>query len=397
MLSGFLAFASLVLVGALSVPATILAIECFVGSLPLRSRVFPKVETDRRPSVAVLVPAHNEESGIVATLAGIRRQLHNQDRLVVVADNCSDRTAELARTEGAEVVERFDTERRGKGFALNAGIRYLEETPPDIVFLVDADCSLGTNALDRLVEMVVATGKPAQSCNLMTAPQGAALTHAVAEFATLVKNYVRPLGLSRLGLPCQATNGLAVPWRQLSLVNIASSNIVEDMKLGLDLAQLGYAAQFCESARVTSQFPQSREGADTQRRRWEGGHIAMMRQQMRSLLLPKTFQNVSRLVLTLDLMVPPLTLLGIVLVVALLMAGILAGINVAVWPLALAFANLSMVVAATAVAWHVHGRTALPARFFYRIPLFVVWKLKLYPRALFGAEGWVRTDRTKGS
>ena len=280
-------FIGLVAAGTLSVPSAVYAIECLVGSLPLQSRDFPRIEKGRRPTVAVLVPAHDEESGIEATLASIRRQLFDRDRLVVIADNCSDRTAELARTAGAEVIERFDRERRGKGFALDAGIRYLRTAPPDIVFLIDADCSLGPDALERLIEVIVATGKPAQSCNLMTAPESAAFTHSVAEFANVVKNSVRPLGLARLGLPCQATTGLAIPWLLLSQVSVASSNRVEDMKLGLDLAQLGYATQFCERAHIDSQFPSSREGTDSQRRRWEGGHLDMIRKEALSLFRPQ--------------------------------------------------------------------------------------------------------------
>ncbi|MGO4440694.1 glycosyltransferase family 2 protein [Rhizobium sp. RAF56] len=385
-------FLGLVAAGALSIPTAVYGIECLVGSLPLQSRSFPKIERSRRPTVAVLVPAHNEESGIEATLASIRRQLLDRDRLVVIADNCSDRTAELARTARAEVIERFDSERRGKGFALDAGIRYLHTAPPDIVFLIDADCSLGADALERLIEVVVATGKPAQSCNLMTAPEGAAFTHAVAEFANVVKNSVRPLGLARLGLPCQATTGLAIPWPLLSQVSVASSNRVEDLKLGLDLAQLGYATRFCEHAHIDSQFPSSKEGTDSQRRRWEGGHLDMIRKEALSLFRP---QKPARLVLTLDLMVPPLTLLAILLIAILIFNSILVAAGASVWPLVIAIANILFVIVATAVAWFAQGRKALPVGILHQIPHYVLWKLSLYPRALFGSDGWTRTDRGK--
>jgi len=398
MASASLAFLTLVAGGILLIPAVIFAVQCLTGSLPLRGRVYPKIERNRRPAVAVLVPAHNEESGIRPTLAAIRRQLLDRDRLIVIADNCSDRTAQIARAEGAEVVERFDTERRGKGFALDAGIRYLRQAPAEIVLLVDADCLLGANAIERLVEMVVATGRPAQSCNLMTAPEGAALTHAVAEFAFLVKNYVRPLGLLRLGLPCQVTGtGIAVPWPLLERVNTASSNRVEDMKLGLDFAEAGRATQFCPEARITSQFPLSKEGADSQRRRWEGGHLGMIRAELRSLLHPRTFRNPARLALTLDLLIPPLTLLAMLLAAVFLAALVLAIATGALWPLAVAATNLLLVAVATVAAWSVHGRKALPAAILYKIPLYVVWKLTLYPRAMIGGDGWVRTDRGKAA
>src|SRR6185436_16232635 len=72
----------------------------------------------RRP-LAVLVPAHNEGSGLLPTIANIQSQLGPGDRLLVVADNCSDDTAAVARQNGAEVVERTDPTRLGKGFALD--------------------------------------------------------------------------------------------------------------------------------------------------------------------------------------------------------------------------------------------------------------------------------------
>jgi cellulose synthase/poly-beta-1,6-N-acetylglucosamine synthase-like glycosyltransferase len=356
------------------------------------------VEAKRRPSVAVLVPAHNEESGIAATLAAISSQLSAGDRLVVVADNCTDRTAQLAKAAGVEVVERFDCERRGKGFALDAGIRHLEKAPPEIVVLIDADCHLGLNALERLAAAVVASGKPVQSRNLMTAPAGAAINHAVAEFAFLVKNHVRPLGLARLGLPCQVTGtGIAIPWGVLGCADVAHANRVEDMKLGLDLARAGHAPRFCEHALVTSQFPCSEEGAGSQRRRWEGGHLGLIRTEMRSLLNPRTFLNVGSLALTLDLMVPPLTLLLFLLLSVLLFTGVLAATGLSILPLAIAATNLALVFLATFAAWLAYGQKALPMHAIGEIPLYVAWKLRLYPRTLFGSarEGWIRTAREK--
>jgi cellulose synthase/poly-beta-1,6-N-acetylglucosamine synthase-like glycosyltransferase len=381
----------------LSVPAIIYAAETLAGSVPLRRRL-PVQSADRRSVVAVLVPAHNEEDGLAVTLASIGGQLREQDRLVVVADNCTDGTAALARAAGAEVVERFDPERRGKGFALDAGIRYLEKSPPDIVLLVDADCHLGPGALESLAAAVAESGRPVQARNLMTAPAGGALNYAVAEFAFLVKNHVRPLGLARLGLPCQITGtGSAIPWRVLRDAHVAHAGRVEDMKLGLDLAAAGHPPRFCEHALVASQFPCSTEGAISQRRRWEGGHLELIRKEMRSLLDPSSFRNLPRLALTLDLMVPPLTLLLVLMASCVAVAGLLALANLSVWPLAIAAANLFLVLLATAVAWLVHGRNALPVRALGVVPFYLLWKMRLWPGTLFGSgrDGWIRTDRTK--
>src|SRR5258706_13105409 len=93
-----------------------------------------------RPPVAVLVPAHNESSGLLPTLADIQSQSLPGDRLLVVADNCLDDTAAVARAGGAEVVERNDPTKWGKGYALDWGVRHLSSNPPEIIMIVDADC-----------------------------------------------------------------------------------------------------------------------------------------------------------------------------------------------------------------------------------------------------------------
>src|SRR6185312_16414635 len=106
------------------------------------------------------------------------------------------------------------------------------------------------------------------------------------EFAWLVKNYVRPAGLFVLGLPCQLVGtGMAFPWNIIRSTALATSEIVEDLKLGLDLASVGSAARFCPSARVTSTFPVSNDGSENQRERWENGYIRVIVSSGLQLLL----------------------------------------------------------------------------------------------------------------
>ena len=70
-------------------------------------------ESPFTPPISLLVPAHNEEDGIGRTVRAVLPQLQAGDRLVVIADNCSDRTAETARSLGATVMERQDLVKRG--------------------------------------------------------------------------------------------------------------------------------------------------------------------------------------------------------------------------------------------------------------------------------------------
>src|SRR5277367_685875 len=88
-----------IIAGAVAIPAAVFCLEIW-GSL-LRREVAPSSTHERRPRIAVLVPARNESAGIAATLANIKTQLLPSDRLLVVADNCVDDTAALARAAGA--------------------------------------------------------------------------------------------------------------------------------------------------------------------------------------------------------------------------------------------------------------------------------------------------------
>ncbi len=179
---------------ALFLPALVFALQ--VGlALPALKR--KRELCGVRPRIAVLVPAHNASAGIIRPLNTIRAQLRAEDRVLVVADNCTDDTAEIAQANGAEVIVRSDAERRGKGYALDFGVRHLEASPPGVVIVVDADCLVHGNALDLLARRCAESGKPVQALYLMHAPPGAGLKAKVAEFASAVKNRVRSLGYCR--------------------------------------------------------------------------------------------------------------------------------------------------------------------------------------------------------
>ncbi len=243
------------LLGLVLVPVSVLLVQVVCGILPSPRAVVPRFE---RPSLAVLVPAHNEAVGIDATLRNVKNQLGDGDRLLVVADNCSDDTARLAAAAGAEVLERHDLIHRGKGYALDFGVRYLEQRPTQLVVIVDADCELAAGSIDRIAYVSMATGRPVQALYLMKWPDSARSTASIAEFAWIVRNRVRPLGFLRLGLPCQLMGtGMVFPWTLLSSLRLASGNIVEDMKMGLDCARAGFPPLFCPEAMVLSHFPAS--------------------------------------------------------------------------------------------------------------------------------------------
>jgi len=239
--------------GILLLPSLTLFAECAASAIPRRRR---NALASSRPRIAVLVPAHDEALHIGETVAAIGAQLKAGDRLLVVADNCSDDTAARARAAGAAVLERADDARRGKGYALAAGVEFLRADPPGVLLMLDADVAPPQEALDRLSRRALAAGRPAQAVYLLQSPADAGTKSMISEFAFLVKNAARPAGLDRLGLPVLLTGtGIALPWDTLKSVSLASGDLVEDMKLGLDLLLAGHPPALCADVVLRGDFP----------------------------------------------------------------------------------------------------------------------------------------------
>lgn len=370
------------LCAGLSVPVLVLAIQVAMALPPHRPRDMPG--SRRRPRTALLVPAHDEAAGIADTLRSIAPQLAPGDRLVVVADNCSDNTAAIAAAAGAEVIERRERELRGKGYALAHGLRYLQRrgqspiSDLEVLIVIDADCRVSLGTIERLARAAAATGRPVQALYEMHARPGGGLR----EFAWLVKNHVRPLGYMRLGLPCQLMGtGMAFPWRLVEADMLASGHLTEDMALGLEFARRGAPPLFCPEARVTSFFPESAGAAAQQRTRWEHGHLALILRAPRFVAQALARGDVRLLAFALDLCVPPLAL------VFLLAAGLLALSWLFLLP-------LTMLGAAVLLAWVGYGRKVAPLAALASAPLYAAAKLPLYARFLVKRQvEWVRTQR----
>lgn len=346
---------------------------------------------------AVIVPAHNESAGILSTLNDIRLQLRPGDRLLVVADNCSDDTAFIAAKAGAEVVERNDLLNIGKGYALEFAIKYLSSKPPAVVVIIDADCRIAEGTLDRLVKMCATTRRPVQALDLMTAPEETPVNYCVAEFAWRVKNWVRPLGLNALNLPCQLMGtGMAFPWEIIRSANLGTGSVVEDLKLGLELAEMGTPPLFCPSARVTSPFPLTAEAAMRQRKRWEGGHINLILSAL-PRLIPRSLarRNFDLLVLTLDLAIPPVSMLAMFLCIEFFIAGFLALFGLSSLCLIISFLSIVLFGLGIFACWVKFGRDVLPPSAALSVATYVLKKIPLYFRLLSRNTvlQWTKTDR----
>jgi cellulose synthase/poly-beta-1,6-N-acetylglucosamine synthase-like glycosyltransferase len=367
-------------------------VEVVLGLAPSRRRPLGPLPG----RIAVLTPAHNEGQVIRASITAIRAVLPPGTRQLVVVHNCTDNSAEEARAGGAEIAILDRADQRGKGYALAFGRDQLASDPPDVVIVIDADCTAEAGSIDHLARMTMAHGSAVQSCYLFRSRPDDAPIVQISNFAMLVKNLIRQRGGQRIGAPALMTgSGMAFPWARFAALDLATGNIVEDLAIGVELVEAGAPPAFAEQARIWSS-PSSTAGTQTQRARWEGGFMATARTTGVPLLLRGLRgRSWSRVWMGLHLLVPPLTLVVMVNLCAWLALAIARFLGGPAAPFVLSSILLAAILAAVLAAWAVAGRAALRGRTLLRLPLYVLWKLALYARLVRRNEkvGWVRTER----
>jgi cellulose synthase/poly-beta-1,6-N-acetylglucosamine synthase-like glycosyltransferase len=387
----------LVLLGVPSLPVTVVCVECAAAFAPVHRRKTEPTEIPDpdRSGIVVLIPACNEERTLGITLESVLGQMTAGGKVVVVADNCTDSTAKIARDMGAVVCERHDSQLRGKGYALDFGIRFIEELsnqqgavslsdPKSVLIIIDADCVLEDGAIDTLASEVRSSGQPVQALYLLERPRIPTARSGVSMLAFLMKNRIRPRGLSRMGLPCLLTgSGMAFPASAIQSANLANGHIVEDLQLSLTLSVAGYSPRFCEQAHVKGSLPPDGSVAFWQRARWEHGHLQVLLSELPRVWKAAIIQRRPKLfALGLELAVPPLALLSLSLGASIVASSAIAYFVPAL-PLARDIAMLLcgsalLLFCCVAASWFRYGREAIPFASLLSIPLYIAWKIPIY-------------------
>lgn len=378
------------------VPCLVFCVECLAALLPRRSQ--PEKKEIPLPKTTVLVPAHNEATQIYPVIETALQQLTELDQLIVIADNCSDDTAAIARNLGATVIERTNLEQRGKGYALDYGLQYIQVDPPEVVVILDADCLLAPEAIERITRLAHTTGKPVQSAYLMERPDNRGIKDNISAFALKVKNMLRLQGLNRLGLHCLLTgSGMAFPWSVIREVSLASGNIVEDMQLTIDLTLAGHTTLFCPTARVTGVLASSQKAAESQRTRWEHGHLQTILTQAPRLLKEFVRQgDLKLLIMALDILIPPLSLLIMTWLATTVFAWLAVGVGASLIPAKILTLIGCFLSATIFLIWFVFGRSDLPLQNLLAIPLYILSKIPIYLKFLIQPQNkWLRTERDR--
>jgi cellulose synthase/poly-beta-1,6-N-acetylglucosamine synthase-like glycosyltransferase len=354
------------------------------------------------PRLIVLVPAHNEAELIDRCVASLRAQAYPSDRcrIAVIADNCTDETAGLARAAGAEVMIRDVPAIRGKGHALRWAMdRVLTAAqPPDAVVVVDADSIVDPDFLRELAGAFRAGHEVVQANDLLLVDSR--VGRAALDAAALqLRNGVRLSGRAALGLPAiLCGNGMLLSCGVLRRYPWSAFTATEDGEYSLSLRAAGVRVGFAPRARIYAQPTSNEAGATTQGMRWDAGRFYLMRRW-----LPRTVAAIvvdRRWDLTgevIDLAMPPFLMLLLATFTG-FTASLVLTITHTILPIALIPWALAVVVLPAYVVIGLRAARA-PASFYASLlllgPLFVARKLRIYRRLLRGYQmtQWVRTAR----
>lgn len=336
----------------------------------------------------IIVPAHNEEGVLPATLDALLCEAGRQHRVVVVADNCDDSTARVARDRGVELVERNDPVNRGKAFALQAGIEHVSAGDvPDIVVFVDADCVVGPGFLGAVVDAFGTAGVQAVQAYYEPMPATTPLGR-LRRLAFALIHWSRPLGARRLGLPTTIKGtGMALRW-ELVANGMPGGGLTEDASATLALARQGVAVEFVPAARLAGHMAQHYDDAATQDERWERGRFGLLREALATGLQCVLRGRLRPAAAAFEVASLPLSLIALAA-----MAGLGLGVG--------GFGSLLLASVATATlgAYVVVASMAArvsPAEFLAlsQAPRFLLHKTVVYVKVLRGGPlEWSRTRR----
>ena len=250
-----------------------------LASLFYRERV-PATEHQLR--FLVLIPAYNEERVIDRCLQAIEECRRERDSVLVVADRCTDGTAEIARSFGATVLERRPDEEPGRAAARQAGLELARGMEWDAVVMLDADSVIEPGFFGSC-ERALAAGAPAvQARSESRGGGGLGAEASLAAFA--LQGITLPRGRDRLGLSVRLRGtGMALR-RDIALAHTFRAPASEDLVFTLDLLLDGVHCAHVESAHLHSDGAPDWGTFGGQKVRYEAGRISAARAYVGPLL-----------------------------------------------------------------------------------------------------------------
>lgn len=349
---------------------------------------------------AILVPAHNEEDMLGNLLRNLSALAYPRDQytVYVVADNCTDTTAEIAREfDGVRVYERFDTGKRGKGYALNWIFQKLKEDhlSHDAYVILDADSQVEPTFLQWMAKELAQGAQALQArysvLNVTESP-----STALRGIALALNNHMRPLSRSSLGGSSTLTgNGMCFSQSLLERCPWQAFALSEDYEYYLTLVEHGERVRYVPEAVVYAHMPTTFAAMHTQDIRWEapGDGPTLWQIALRLLKAGMQLRSFVCFEATVELLTPPLSLLAscclVILIAALLLQSPFA--------LLVSLALLSGLVFYIGTGFYLLHPPLTVYKALLYAPGFMIWKLWVYfvlARSKKHTNTWVRTSRT---
>ncbi|MFL6604068.1 MAG: glycosyltransferase family 2 protein [Steroidobacteraceae bacterium] len=376
---------------AIAACAYLLALTILSAALPLLPASARKLRFD------VIVPAHNEESVIAEAVASLKRidWPADQFRVVVVADNCTDATVEIATAAGAHVMQRRDLDNRGKGYALDFAFKASRGRQwADAVVVVDADAQVSSNILEAFARRIE-RGDQAVQAHYGVSNTNASWRTRLLSIAKAAFHIVRSRGRERLKLSCGIRgNGWCVTHALLDQVPYRAFSLTEDLEYGIALGMAGFRVAYADEAHSDAEMVSGEKDSRKQRQRWEQGRF----QLMRSKTLPLLWRALGTrsgvcLDLALDLLVLPLSYVALNVVTLLVLVMVAGGQVAAAWQWVAAGCGLALMLHILR-GWQLSGAGMRGLLDLGRAPFFLAWKLMVMLGARESKE-WVRTKRER--
>jgi 1,2-diacylglycerol 3-beta-glucosyltransferase len=349
------------------------------------------------PRLLFLVPAHDEElliAGCVRSLLGMAYPGTHR-RVVVIADNCSDATARLAREVGAESMERVDAKLPGKPRAIAWALSQIDLRKWDACVIVDADSTVAPT-------FALGLAKLAPLNDIVFQPNNGVLN----EFENWLTRLGGLLGRCRFqvtyplkqsaGLNCPISNGMGIGTNLLIRDGWLSFSITEDTELYAIYTEAGVTIRHASAANLFSQESRSLQEGATQRRRWLAGRLYIIREWGPRLLGSKNIGWRQKLDAFVELGLSGPVLHLVIAVVTVGVALVAVRGTLGWWIAFLAAASLSALVVTTiTVIWR-HPQPWRTLSSFLMLPMYAVWRLVIVlgTMATLRDTTWRRTART---
>ena len=237
---------------------------------------------DKENRFMAIIPAHNEAAVVANLVESLKNQDYPKDKydIYVIADNCTDNTAEIARNAGAIVYERFDEEKKTKGFALQWFLaqKIEEDAPYDAFCVFDADNVADKNFLKAMNKKLCQGEDVVQGYRDIKNPTDNWITAGYAIFYWMMNRFYH-LARYNLGLsPLLNGTGFMVRFDVIKPTGWDTKTLTEDIEFSLKNIIEGRKLGWATDAIVYDEQPTSFRQSWSQRERWTVGHIQCMKE-----------------------------------------------------------------------------------------------------------------------